>query len=117
MIQDPEKSNSGTRTVSLFADSLTQCKGINCPRAATSLHYVHYSRAQEGVTDLVLANSMCVQCVGGVYMLGVSAREICVVWITRIQIFGKWSPGFLHQLCTHLHHASHTHQTLHSANT
>ena len=29
---------------------------------ATSLYYVHYSRAKEGITDLVLAESICVQC-------------------------------------------------------
>ena len=28
--------------------------------AATSLHYVNYSKALEGVTDLVLAESVCV---------------------------------------------------------
>ena len=29
-----------------------------------ALHYEHFSRAEEGSTDLVLAKSVCVRCVG-----------------------------------------------------
>ena len=36
----------------------------NISKAAMSLHYVHFPRASEGLTYLVLAESVCAHCVG-----------------------------------------------------
>ena len=38
--------------------------GVSRNRAVMSLHYVHYSRSKEGITDLVFAEGVCAFCVG-----------------------------------------------------
>ena len=38
------------------------------PLAAKSFHYVHYSRAKEGIKYLVLAVSVCLQCLGNTFL-------------------------------------------------
>ena len=69
--------------------------------SATSLHYVHYSRALEGITDLVSAKSMCMSCLGEVcvcarcpwglvwsgHLTGRVCCDLCEVTGSQISLF------------------------------
>ena len=52
--------------------------------AAVSLHYVHYSRKSEGVTDLVLAKTGCAWCAVEVWCVRVemNAQVVGSAWIS-----------------------------------
>ena len=56
--------------------------------AAVSLHYVHYSRKSEGVTDLVLAKTGCAWCAVEVWCVCVCVC-VCVLVEMSAQVVGS----------------------------